>query len=87
MTAFTLAEICAATEGIPVKLAEPIKFSGITTDTRSIRPGDLFIALRGERYDGHDFIPIALQNGAAGVIVSRGGEFASDNIPVIKVKI
>jgi UDP-N-acetylmuramoyl-tripeptide--D-alanyl-D-alanine ligase len=41
----------------------------ISTDSRSVRRGDLFVALRGERYDGHDFVPAALAQGAAGAIV------------------
>ncbi|HRI39708.1 MAG TPA: Mur ligase domain-containing protein, partial [Nitrospira sp.] len=41
----------------------------ISLDTRSLRPGDLFIAIRGDRFDGHDFIKAALRQGAVGVIV------------------
>ncbi len=41
----------------------------ISLDTRSLRPGDLFLALRGDRFDGHDFVATALSRGAAGVIV------------------
>ncbi|HET7059602.1 MAG TPA: Mur ligase domain-containing protein, partial [Nitrospiraceae bacterium] len=41
----------------------------ISLDTRSLRPGDLFLALRGDRFDGHDFIATALSRGAVGVIV------------------
>lgn len=46
-------------------------FKGISTDTRKTQPGDLFIALKGERFDGHDYLPAALESGAAGVVVSR----------------
>lgn len=42
--------------------------SGLGTDTRTLKPGELFFALRGERFDGHDFIPAALELGAAGVV-------------------
>jgi UDP-N-acetylmuramoyl-tripeptide--D-alanyl-D-alanine ligase len=41
----------------------------ISTDSRSVRRGDLFVALRGERYDGHEFVPAVLAQGAAGAIV------------------
>lgn len=41
----------------------------IGTDSRSIRRGDLFVALRGERFDGHEFVPAVLAKGAAGAIV------------------
>ena len=43
----------------------------VTTDSRGIRPGDLFVALAGERFDGHDFARAALDAGAAGVLVAR----------------
>jgi UDP-N-acetylmuramoyl-tripeptide--D-alanyl-D-alanine ligase len=43
------------------------RFTGVTTDSRQVRPGDLYIALRGERFDGHDFINAAIAAGAAGV--------------------
>lgn len=41
----------------------------ISTDSRAIRRGDLFVALRGDRFDGHEFVPAVLAKGAAGVIV------------------
>ena len=44
------------------------RFTGVTTDSRQVRPGDLYIALRGERFDGHDFIDVAVAAGAVGVI-------------------
>ena len=44
---------------------------GITTDTRTISPGEIFIALSGENFDGHNFVNTAVANGAIAVIVSR----------------
>jgi UDP-N-acetylmuramoyl-tripeptide--D-alanyl-D-alanine ligase len=44
---------------------------GVSIDTRTIQPGDLFIALRGEGGDGHDFVAAALGKGAAGAMVHR----------------
>jgi len=44
---------------------------GVTTDTRADLRGQLFVALRGERFDGHDFAAQALAQGAAGVVVER----------------
>ncbi|MCA1978218.1 MAG: Mur ligase domain-containing protein, partial [Thiobacillus sp.] len=41
----------------------------VSTDSRAIRPGDLFIALRGERFDGGAFAAQALAQGAAGVVL------------------
>ncbi|MBS1173347.1 MAG: UDP-N-acetylmuramoyl-tripeptide--D-alanyl-D-alanine ligase, partial [Proteobacteria bacterium] len=47
-------------------------FSGVSTDTRSVQAGQLFVALRGERFDGHDFVAAALQRGAVAAMVERG---------------
>ncbi|MEK6574979.1 MAG: Mur ligase domain-containing protein, partial [Chloroflexota bacterium] len=41
----------------------------VSTDSRSIRRGDIFVALRGEQFDGHEFVPAVLAKGAAGAIV------------------
>ena len=43
-------------------------FSGATFDSREVKPGMLFVALKGEKADGHDYIPQALEKGAAGII-------------------
>lgn len=71
MSSFTAAEVCQATNARELTPAADVFFTGVSTDTRTVKPGDLFIALTGERFDGHDFIEQAVQNGAAGVIVSR----------------
>src|SRR5512141_2235860 len=44
-------------------------FTGVSTDSRTIAPGDLFVALRGENFDGHQFIKQVLAKGALGAIV------------------
>jgi len=44
----------------------------VHTDTRTLQAGDLFVALRGERFDAHDFLPQAAQSGAVAVLVQRG---------------
>jgi UDP-N-acetylmuramoyl-tripeptide--D-alanyl-D-alanine ligase len=46
-------------------------FTGVSTDTRTLRPGDLFVALISPQVDGHDYITQALAAGAAGVVVSQ----------------
>jgi UDP-N-acetylmuramoyl-tripeptide--D-alanyl-D-alanine ligase len=43
-------------------------FTGVTIDSRSVQPGQLFVAIRGERHDGHDYIEQAVAAGAAGVL-------------------
>ena len=47
------------------------KVSGISIDSRTIKAGDLFIAVRGDQFDGHNFISKAIESGAAGIIVER----------------
>ncbi len=46
-------------------------FTGISTDSRTIKRGEIFIALKGERFDGHDFVKEALKRGGKGAIVER----------------
>ncbi len=47
------------------------ELSGVTTDSRNIVAGQLFVALQGEQFDGHDYIESAVEQGAAAVVVSR----------------
>jgi len=61
-----------------------IVFTGVSTDTRTLQPGDLFVALVGTEADGHQFIPQALRAGAAGLIVSQP-VVASLDTPVLRV--
>jgi UDP-N-acetylmuramoyl-tripeptide--D-alanyl-D-alanine ligase len=46
-------------------------FSGVGTDTRTLGAGDLFVALMGPHFDGHNFVPEAIAKGAAGALLSR----------------
>jgi UDP-N-acetylmuramoyl-tripeptide--D-alanyl-D-alanine ligase len=48
------------------------EFSGVSIDTRTLTPGDLFVAIRGERFDGIEFAQAAIERGAAGVVLPRG---------------
>ena len=48
-------------------------FSGVTTDSRQLRSGELFIALRGENFDGHQFVATAAEHGAAAAVVDVDG--------------
>jgi UDP-N-acetylmuramoyl-tripeptide--D-alanyl-D-alanine ligase len=45
--------------------------TGVCIDSRALRPGDLFVALKGERFDGHDFVVAAFQAGASGAVVEK----------------
>jgi UDP-N-acetylmuramoyl-tripeptide--D-alanyl-D-alanine ligase len=59
-------------------------FAGISTDTRSIAPGSLFVALTGDRFDAHDFLDSAAAAGAAAAIV-RAGTPPVPGLPLIEV--
>ena len=60
--------------------------NGITTDTRKIAKGDVFVALRGERFDGHDYLHDAVRDGAAAVVVSRAPKLNTLDVPVFEVR-
>jgi UDP-N-acetylmuramoyl-tripeptide--D-alanyl-D-alanine ligase len=60
-------------------------FRRVWTDTRTIEPGDLFVALVGERFDAHDFLRDAVGKGASGVVVSRAESAAHLGVPVFEV--
>lgn len=55
----------------------------VHTDTRSLQPGDLFVALRGERFDANDFVPQAASLGAVAVLAERG--VANAGVPGLEV--
>jgi len=66
-------------------LARPdVAFAGVSTDSRSVAAGDLYVALVGERFDGHDFVADALARGAGGAVVSRpvAGDVPAQLYPV-----
>lgn len=52
-------------------MTEDVAITGLTTDSRKIQPGDVFVALRGEHFDAHDFLPQVAQSGAAAVIAEQ----------------
>jgi UDP-N-acetylmuramoyl-tripeptide--D-alanyl-D-alanine ligase len=62
----------ARMEGVSLSLRQRAYATGYSIDSRTIAPGDLFFAVRGERFDGHDFVDSALERGAVAAVVSRG---------------
>ena len=76
----TIAEI---TGGHLMQNGASVELLGISTDSRTLQPGDLFIPLRGDNFDGHDYLTQAIQNGAAACVSEEmlGGLL----VPVIKV--
>ena len=59
--------------------------SGVSTDTRTVAGGNLFVALRGERFDAHEFLRDAVANGASAVVVHDASAAASLGVPVYVV--
>ncbi|QER41662.1 UDP-N-acetylmuramoyl-tripeptide--D-alanyl-D-alanine ligase [Thermodesulfobacterium sp. TA1] len=68
---FLTEEIVRAASGILLNGDMSSSFRGISTDTRVIKPGYLFWALKGKNFDGHDFWKEALDKGAKGLVISR----------------
>lgn len=94
MSAFSSEEIQAATGaelvvGSPSPFPSPHRGEGgvraVSTDSRTIESGELFIALRGERFDGHEFLEEAFAHGAAGALVERWPLGSQVQGPVWKV--
>ena len=68
----TLAQAQALLPGATLVGAGDVAFTRVHSDTRSLQPGDLFVALRGERFDAHDFLPQAAAAGAVAALAERG---------------
>ncbi len=71
---FMTSDVLKATRGKLLRGREDLHFSGISIDSRKIRKGEFFVAIRGDRFDGHDFCEEVLQKGAMGVMVQEGWE-------------
>lgn len=78
------ASICDAL-GIHHDPADDAVYPRISTDTRTLQPGDLFVALRGERYDAHDMLRDAFLSGAAAAVVSRRPDHLPDGVRLYEV--
>ena len=68
---FSLPEIAGALETDSPRDAASLYFDRVSTDTRSLRAGDLFVALKGKNYNGHDFLKSALEKGASAFVLSE----------------
>jgi UDP-N-acetylmuramoyl-tripeptide--D-alanyl-D-alanine ligase len=83
----SLAEAAAAMQGRPhfPDGGADVRFNGVSTDSRSIGRGQLFVAIRGERFDGHDYLGMAKQSGAAAALVD-GGFKGEPPLPAVVVE-
>ncbi len=69
---FTVAEICRVTGGVLRRGEGNGRVTQVSTDTRTLQPGALFVALKGDRFDGHDFLSRAAEGGAGALLVRSG---------------
>lgn len=76
--------IAAETVNLQPKAAsKPV--AGLTTDTRTIKPGEVFLALRGEKFDGHNFVKAAVEKGAIAIITEHGSRPELKDTPQLQV--
>ena len=78
-------EIAECTRGAVTSGSPDTLFTGISTDSRAIRNGDLFVALGGEKFDGHVFVSEAVSKGAAGSIVMREGIHGKGTVITVEI--
>ena len=78
-------EIAAAVKGHMVSGDPQARFSGFNSDSRTVQRGELFCALKGDRFDGHDFVSRAVMKGASGMVVQKGFPVSPKGAPHIAV--
>jgi len=74
-----------AAQSIGRLVGEDITFSNLSTDTRTVATGDVFLAIEGERFNGHDFIEDALSKGASGLVL-KADYTPLPNVPCLLVE-
>lgn len=77
MEKLTLAQIAAFAGAVCPEGSENLEIDTLCRDSRMAGPGSLFVPLPGPRFDGHDFIQSALQNGASATLTARPGEYGA----------
>ena len=85
MIEMTLGQINEAIQGDLTGAAGDIPVAVVSTDSRTIKPGQVFFALAGERFDGHSFVPEVLEAGALAVVVSKKLPQLPVSMPLISV--
>ena len=81
---FSISQLLEATGG-GAKNIVTNSISSISIDSRSLERGALFVAIRGENFDGHDFVAKAIENGASAALISASREQELDGLPLIVV--
>ena len=85
MRARTLSQVAAAVGGRVVEADAHAQVRAVSIDSRTSRPGDLFVALAGERTDGHGFVEAAFEAGASAAMVSTGRGGPTLHGPIVEV--
>lgn len=86
MNKIKVERILRVTEGNLICGQRDSYISHISTDSRTIKPGETFLALKGERFDGHSFIQDVVNKGAGGLIVSEEALAYPEGLIIIRVK-
>ncbi len=71
ITVYQLSEIIEATETNYINNSKKIPMGGVKTDSRNLLPGEVFLALRGQQFDGHQFVEQAIERGAIALITDK----------------
>jgi UDP-N-acetylmuramoyl-tripeptide--D-alanyl-D-alanine ligase len=82
---FDARRVAEVSGGRVVRATEGRTARGVTSDSRAVRPGGAFVALRGERHDGHAFVGAAIEAGATLVVVERGRAPADARADAVEV--
>lgn len=83
-----LAQLSTAANATPLHLSHPVlqqSVAGITTDSRNLKPDEVFVALRGDRFDGHEFVERAIEQGAIAAMVEPDFKPTTD-LPLLQVE-
>jgi UDP-N-acetylmuramoyl-tripeptide--D-alanyl-D-alanine ligase len=79
---FSASQVCEATGATQARVGPRASFDAVCTDSREIVKGSLFVALKGERFDAHQFLAQAVSAGAAGLVVEAGRAAGLGDVPV-----
>ncbi len=80
-----ISELCFVTNGAALQPYDDINILNVTTDSRTTKPDSAFVALRGEKFDGHDFCQDAIKNGAKVIVIEKFIVPPPDNVVQVKV--
>jgi UDP-N-acetylmuramoyl-tripeptide--D-alanyl-D-alanine ligase len=86
MKPLALAEVARMARGVLIRGADDRRIHRVGIDSRSVQPGDLFVAIVGEKFDGHDFLTQASGAGAIAALVQKGRALPESDLALIEVE-